>query len=86
MCEEGCNNLPFLPQHGYCLSLLSAHLHPGMKVLDVGSGSGYLLAVMALLVRQHQKTSCSGGGGNGISCVSLLSVFFLLFLKQNLQC
>ncbi|GJP47614.1 hypothetical protein CLOM_g6797 [Closterium sp. NIES-68] len=36
--------------HGYCLSILEKHLQPGNRVLDVGSGSGYLTAVMALLV------------------------------------
>lgn len=37
-------------QHGYCLSLLADHLKPGMHVLDVGSGSGYLTAIFALMV------------------------------------
>jgi len=37
-------------QHGYCLSMLADHLKPGMSVLDVGSGSGYLAAVFALMV------------------------------------
>jgi protein-L-isoaspartate O-methyltransferase len=37
-------------QHGYCLSLLADHLKPGMSVLDVGSGSGYLTAVFGLMV------------------------------------
>jgi protein-L-isoaspartate O-methyltransferase len=37
-------------QHGYCLSMLADHLKPGMSVLDVGSGSGYLTAVFALMV------------------------------------
>jgi protein-L-isoaspartate(D-aspartate) O-methyltransferase len=32
-----------------CESLLD-HLHPGAKVLDIGSGSGYLTAVLAHLV------------------------------------
>ncbi|CAK9193629.1 unnamed protein product [Sphagnum troendelagicum] len=36
--------------HGYCLSMLADHLKPGMSVLDVGSGSGYLTAVFALMV------------------------------------
>ncbi|CAI5965007.1 unnamed protein product [Closterium sp. NIES-64] len=36
--------------HGYCLAFLENHLQPGNRVLDVGSGSGYLTAVMALLV------------------------------------
>eukprot|EP00271_Cylindrocystis_brebissonii_P019113 TRINITY_DN567_c0_g1_i1.p1 TRINITY_DN567_c0_g1~~TRINITY_DN567_c0_g1_i1.p1 ORF type:complete len:264 (-),score=49.82 TRINITY_DN567_c0_g1_i1:852-1643(-) len=41
--------------HGYCLSLLEEHLQPGMKVLDVGSGSGYLTAVMALMVGESGR-------------------------------
>lgn len=36
--------------HAYCLSLLSDYLKPGSVVLDVGSGSGYLTAVFALMV------------------------------------
>jgi len=36
--------------HGYCLELLAAHLGPGMAALDVGSGSGYLTAVMAAML------------------------------------
>eukprot|EP00850_Spirogloea_muscicola_P012443 SM000080S22958 [mRNA] locus=s80:330642:332041:- [translate_table: standard] len=41
--------------HGYCLSLLADHLQPGMRVLDVGSGSGYLTAIMALLVGEKGR-------------------------------
>lgn len=41
--------------HGYCLTLLDKHLQPGMKVLDVGSGSGYLTAVMALMVGESGR-------------------------------
>lgn len=36
--------------HGHCLTLLESHLAPGNRVLDVGSGSGYLTAVMAMMV------------------------------------
>uniref|UniRef100_A0A7I4E0N4 protein-L-isoaspartate(D-aspartate) O-methyltransferase n=1 Tax=Physcomitrium patens TaxID=3218 RepID=A0A7I4E0N4_PHYPA len=36
--------------HSYCLSLLADHAKPGMSVLDVGSGSGYLTAVFGLMV------------------------------------
>lgn len=36
--------------HASCLDLLDRQLHEGAKVLDVGSGSGYLSAVMALMV------------------------------------
>lgn len=37
-------------QHSYCLSLLADYAKPGMSVLDVGSGSGYLTAVFGLMV------------------------------------
>jgi protein-L-isoaspartate(D-aspartate) O-methyltransferase len=36
--------------HAICLELLQNHLTPGARVLDVGSGSGYLTAVMAKMV------------------------------------
>ena len=36
--------------HAHALELLREHLRPGMRALDVGSGSGYLTACMALMV------------------------------------
>lgn len=36
--------------HAMCLELLESRLQPGARVLDVGSGSGFLTAVMAQLV------------------------------------
>jgi len=36
--------------HAQCLELLKNHLKPGMKALDVGSGSGYLSACMARMI------------------------------------
>ena len=36
--------------HAMCLELLVDHLQPGMRALDVGSGSGYLVATMAEMV------------------------------------
>ncbi|GBF98477.1 hypothetical protein Rsub_11687 [Raphidocelis subcapitata] len=36
--------------HAICLELLEGHLKPGARALDVGSGSGYLAAAMALMV------------------------------------
>jgi hypothetical protein len=43
--------------HSYCLSLLADYLKPGMSVLDVGSGSGYLTAVLGLMVCLHTSQS-----------------------------
>ncbi|XP_011625107.1 protein-L-isoaspartate O-methyltransferase isoform X2 [Amborella trichopoda] len=36
--------------HATCLELLDEHLQPGMRALDVGSGTGYLTACFALMV------------------------------------
>jgi len=37
-------------QHAHALELLSDNMYDGAHVLDVGSGSGYLTACMAMLV------------------------------------
>ena len=37
--------------HAYCLGWLESVLQPGAKVLDVGSGSGYLCAVFYEMTR-----------------------------------
>ncbi|PRW60862.1 hypothetical protein C2E21_1329 [Chlorella sorokiniana] len=41
--------------HATCLELLREHLRPGARVLDVGSGSGYLAAAMGLMVGDEGK-------------------------------
>ncbi|XP_050406699.1 protein-L-isoaspartate(D-aspartate) O-methyltransferase isoform X2 [Patella vulgata] len=41
--------------HAHALELLSEQLKEGNKALDVGSGSGYLTACMALLVGENGK-------------------------------
>ncbi|RUS73630.1 hypothetical protein EGW08_018603 [Elysia chlorotica] len=41
--------------HAYALELLSDHLVEGSKALDVGSGSGYLTACMAMMVGKTGK-------------------------------
>lgn len=41
----------FISMHAACVEQLVAQLRPGARVLDVGSGSGYLTAVLAQLVR-----------------------------------
>lgn len=40
----------FYSQHATALELLKDHLKEGDKALDVGSGSGYLTACMAIMV------------------------------------
>ena len=37
-------------QHAMCLEALAGQLRPGARALDVGSGSGYLAACMAVMV------------------------------------
>ncbi|KAJ1647505.1 hypothetical protein LPJ64_001101 [Coemansia asiatica] len=41
--------------HGYALEHLEKYLQPGMKALDVGSGSGYLTACMAAMVGENGR-------------------------------
>ena len=41
--------------HAHCLELFAAHAKMGAKVLDVGSGSGYLCAVFAHMVGPSGK-------------------------------
>eukprot|EP01089_Gocevia_fonbrunei_P010592 TRINITY_DN2352_c0_g1_i1.p1 TRINITY_DN2352_c0_g1~~TRINITY_DN2352_c0_g1_i1.p1 ORF type:complete len:236 (-),score=42.27 TRINITY_DN2352_c0_g1_i1:95-763(-) len=41
--------------HAMCLELLKDHAVPGAKVLDVGSGSGYLAACFAAMVGESGK-------------------------------
>jgi len=41
--------------HAYALELLKSHLKPGNRVLDIGSGSGFLTACFANLVRPNGK-------------------------------
>jgi protein-L-isoaspartate(D-aspartate) O-methyltransferase len=41
--------------HATCLELLREHLRPGARVLDVGSGSGYLAAAMGVMVGDEGK-------------------------------
>lgn len=41
--------------HAHALQILSEHLKEGSKALDVGSGSGYLTACMALMVGPQGK-------------------------------
>lgn len=61
-------------QHAQVLGFLEQHLKPGMTALDVGSGSGYLVAVMAHLVG-------SSGSTTGVDIVPEL----VAFSQENLQ-
>lgn len=40
--------------HAMCLELLANHLQPGKRALDVGSGSGYLVAAFAAMMGAKQ--------------------------------
>lgn len=42
--------------HAMCLELLENYLKPGMYVLDVGSGTGYLTACFAFMVGAQGRT------------------------------
>ncbi|KAK9144837.1 hypothetical protein Sjap_004740 [Stephania japonica] len=42
--------IPAPRTHAKCLELLKSNLRPGMRALDVGSGSGYLTACFAFMV------------------------------------
>jgi predicted RNA methylase len=46
--------MPSFFQHAHALELLSDKLIDGARALDVGSGSGYLTACMALMVRKNK--------------------------------
>lgn len=45
---------PFKLQHAYAAESLLPFINPGSKVLDVGSGSGYLCAVFHRLVTNSE--------------------------------
>lgn len=51
----GCDQTISAPHmHAVSVDLLAGHLVPGARVLDVGSGSGYLTAVMGLMVQGQE--------------------------------
>lgn len=61
-------------QHAQVLGFLDDHLQPGMKAIDIGSGSGILVAIMAHLVGEQ-------GHVTGVDIVPEL----VAFAKQNLK-
>lgn len=45
----------YLFQHAYALELLKDRLNEGERALDIGSGSGYLTACMAVMLGENGK-------------------------------
>ncbi|KAG2430490.1 hypothetical protein HXX76_010013 [Chlamydomonas incerta] len=69
----GCGATISAPHmHAVCLELMAEQLRPGARVLDVGSGSGYLALVFAAMVAPPPAApgSSSSGGGGGSSSSS----------------
>lgn len=62
--------------HAYALEMLKDQLQPGARVLDVGSGSGYLTVCMAHLVQP-------GGLVVGIEHISQLVEFSVKNINKN---
>lgn len=48
-------------QHAYALELLKDHLKPGNKVLDVGAGSGFLVAALARFLNNGKPPDVANG-------------------------
>lgn len=48
--------------HAYALELLQDHLKPGNRVLDVGSGSGYLTACFARYLNGNASAASPANG------------------------
>lgn len=79
--------LPF-DQHAHAAENLLPFLHPGARVLDVGSGSGYLSAVLYELVRSDSEDSQGPGAESmgkvvGIEHVSELVDWSIHNLRKN---
>ncbi|EFC46004.1 predicted protein [Naegleria gruberi] len=67
--------------HAYCLELLEDHLKPGNRAMDVGSGSGYLVATMAEMMAPQVEHVVEGTKIVGIEY--LQSIY--LFGKENIE-
>ena len=61
-----CTELNILFQHATAAQYLLPYLKPGSKVLDVGSGSGYLCAVFYHLISSNSSNNISGVEDKGI--------------------
>lgn len=48
-------------QHAYALELLKDHLKPGNSVLDVGAGSGFLVAAFARFLNNGSTPDVANG-------------------------
>ena len=56
-------------QHAHAVENLLPFLKPGSRVLDVGSGSGYLVALFHHLVSDAKHTFVNSMEGGGLSYV-----------------
>lgn len=68
--------------HAHAAEYLLPYLKPGCKVLDVGSGSGYLVAIFHHLVSPENDTM-AGGKVVGIDHVPQLVEWSISNLKRD---
>ena len=60
--------------HAECLELLHEKIHKNARILDVGSGSGYLVSVFATMPDQHDEYM----GKNACQLIVLLNLYTTL--------
>jgi protein-L-isoaspartate(D-aspartate) O-methyltransferase len=68
--------------HATCLELLRDHLRPGSHVLDVGSGSGYLTAAMAMMLKD--KSGLPNGKVIGIEKHPELAEYSIKRMREHM--